>query len=81
MNKDKTEAMWLGRDKNNGHQYHNLKWVKQVKIPRIHFYSHVEAQNIDVNWEGKIDNVKQTMKCTRIVPFRPSGEKTASHHN
>ena len=29
MNKNKTEAMWLGRDKNNAHQYHNLKWVKR----------------------------------------------------
>ena len=63
MNKRKAEAMWFGRDKNNAHhQYHNLKWVKQITILGIHFNSSVKAQNIDVNWESKIDNMKQTMK-------------------
>ena len=62
MNKNKTEAIWLGRDKNNAHQYHNLKWVKQIKILGIHFNSRVQAQNIDVNWESKVDNMKRTMK-------------------
>ena len=42
--------------------YHNFKWVKQIKIRAIHFYSHVQAQNIDVNWESKTDNMKRTMK-------------------
>ena len=47
---------------NNAHQYHNLKWVKQIKTLGIHFNSRVQAQNIDVNWESKTDNMKLTMK-------------------
>ena len=47
---------------NNAHQYHNLKWVKQIKTLGIHFNSRVQAQNIDVNWESKTDNMKRTMK-------------------
>ena len=42
--------------------YHNFKWVKQIKIRTIHFYSHIQAQNIDVNWERKTDIMKRTMK-------------------
>ena len=61
MNRHKTQAMWLGRDKNNTQQYHNLKWVKQIKILGIHFKNHIEAQNIEENWEHKIDSMKRTI--------------------
>ena len=63
MNKRKAETMWLGRDKNNAHhQYHNLRWVKQIKILGIYCNSSVQTQNVDVNWESKTDNMKRTLK-------------------
>ena len=37
MNKQKSEAMWLGRDKHRVDEYHNQTWVKQIQIIGIHF--------------------------------------------
>ena len=62
MNNQKTEAMWLGQDKNRTLKLHNLKWVKQVKILGIHFRSDISPQNIDDNWTKKIDRMKRTIK-------------------
>ena len=31
MNKQKTEAMWLGRDKSSRAEHQNLKWLRQIK--------------------------------------------------
>ena len=59
MNKQKTEAMWLGSDQDRHDKPHNLKWVKQIKILGINYKSDVSAQDIDANWSKKIENMKR----------------------
>ena len=49
MNKQTTEAMWLGRNKNNVKQYHNFKRVKQIKTLGIHFKSNTSTHFVEEN--------------------------------
>ena len=58
MNKQKTEAMWLGREKSSRAEHQNLKWVRQIVILGVHFRSDISAHNIEDNWSDKIERMK-----------------------
>ena len=62
MNKTKTQAMWLGIDKNNNATPFNLKWVKQIKLLGINFQSNLAAAHIESNWKERLDNTHKTIK-------------------
>ena len=62
VNQQKTEAMWLGRNKHSEHKYYDLKWVKQIKILGIYFRSDTSALCNEENWNKKIENMRRIMK-------------------
>ena len=61
MNRDKSEAMWLGSNKNNNEELYNIKWKNQVKILGIHFNNRISASEIEDNWLPKIEKINRIM--------------------
>jgi hypothetical protein len=50
VNKNKTEAMWLGSMKKNQDSHCGIRWKKQVKILGIIFQSDTPASILQENW-------------------------------
>ena len=65
LNKNKTEAIWLGCWKNRKKEIANLKWKtfpdNNIKILGIQFKNDCSIVDISQNWESKIT------KCERII--------------
>jgi hypothetical protein len=59
INKNKTEAMWLGAYKNTKEIFCNLKWKNQIKILGIIFRNDTPASQIDDNWLKRIEKVER----------------------
>ena len=59
LNKNKSEAMWIGERRNSNDSPFELKWVNQIKILGIHFSSTNTASHIELNWKPKIIKIKQ----------------------
>lgn len=51
----KTEAMCLGRDKNNRAEHENLKWVRQIRTLGVQFRSDTSEHDIEDNWSDKTE--------------------------
>ena len=62
MNKQKTEAMWLGRDKSSTAEHQNLKWVRQIKLLGVYFRSDIRTYHVEDNWCDKIERMKRIIK-------------------
>ena len=62
LNRNKTQAMWLGTEKDNATKPCNLKWVRQIKILGIYFRSDVTAIEIDDNWKERLSNTQKTIQ-------------------
>lgn len=62
LNKNKTQAMWLGSEKDNNSSPFGLKWVKQIKILGIHFRNEAKASNIECNWKERLETTKKRIK-------------------
>lgn len=61
LNKNKTEAMWIGRNKLNVQEVGNIKWPsKPIKALGIHF-GHNKRECEQLNWQTKIDNCKKVL--------------------
>ena len=63
MNKQKTNAMWLGKYKKNEHAPFDLQWKigtgAKVKILGVWFSNSIPACNIEENWTEKINKMIQ----------------------
>ena len=66
LNKTKTEAMWLGKDKNNVHEPLNIKWVKQVHSLGI-FFSYDSDSVVMKNF---MDRAKEFKKILDLWSMR-----------
>ncbi len=65
LNKKKTEAMWLGRDKDSKREVAGLKWKlvnPTIKVLGVIFSNRICASAINDNWEGRIQKVKRLIK-------------------
>ena len=61
MNRNKTEAMWLGSKKYCTDVYYDIKWKLRVKILGIYFSNSIPASEIDDNWLPRIENIQRTI--------------------
>ena len=59
INERKTEAMWLGSERNRQDQYYNIKWKQKVKIVGIVFSNTVPASSLEENWSSRIEKIKR----------------------
>lgn len=59
INRNKSEAMWLGSWKNNTHKPLNFFWKEKMKILGVYFSNKVCASNIQENWLIRIVNCKR----------------------
>lgn len=59
VNKNKTEAMWLGSMKKNQESHCGIRWKKQVKILGIIFQSDTPASNLQENWTKRLTKIEQ----------------------
>ena len=57
MNRQKSEAMWLGSCKNCNEKHYDLKWQKRVKILGVYFANNMNASEIDENWSPRIEKI------------------------
>ena len=57
MNKNKTEAMWLGSMKNSTDEFCNVQWKTQLKILGIYFKNNTPASEILENWTKRLEQV------------------------
>ena len=58
INKNKTEAMWLGSNKNSMEEYGGIRWNKRLKILGIIFQNDTPASDINENWTKRIEKVE-----------------------
>ena len=61
VNKEKTEGLWLGRNKNNTEKPFGIKWPKFIKVLGI-FVSYDKTISIDKNYSDKITNLKNRLQ-------------------
>jgi exonuclease III len=59
MNKNKTEAMWLGSNRNSDEKPFNLSWKTKLKILGIYFCSTTPASSLEENWAKRIQNIQR----------------------
>ena len=58
INRTKSEAMWLGSNRNNELTGFDFKWVKEIKILGVYFCNNCSASSVKNNWEDRIKAVK-----------------------
>lgn len=56
LNTSKTEAMWLGRWRNNSDTPYGLKWVTKMRILGVFFSNGLLSVEND-NWKTKLDKL------------------------
>ena len=61
INKNKTEAMWLGRLKTNKENLYDIKFKEKVKIVGIVFNNSIPASQIEENWYSRLEKIQQIM--------------------
>ena len=59
MSSTKTEAMWLGQNKNRADKPHNITWVNQTRILGVYFQNDKSASEVEKNWSERIMNLKR----------------------
>lgn len=59
MNRNKTEAMWLGSQKYCKEKYYDLKWKLRIKILGIHFCNTLPASEIEENWLPRMETIQR----------------------
>jgi hypothetical protein len=62
LNMSKTEAMWIGANRNKDDTFFDLKWVNEVRILGIYFAGNKSASEIRLNWQPKITQLKQAIQ-------------------
>ena len=65
LNLDKTEGLWLGRDKNNENLYQGINFGKQVIRCLGIFVGHDKEQCHLQNWVNKLEKFQKTLDCWR----------------
>ena len=60
LNTAKSEAMWLGKWRDNGATPHGLKWVKKMRILCVFFGNRLVSVDQD-NWKPKLDKLKSEL--------------------
>ena len=61
MNKQKSEAMWLGSNKHSNEKPYDLKWQNRIKILGVYFSNNINASEIDENWIPRIDKISKAI--------------------
>ena len=61
INKNKTEAMWIGRNKHSNEKYFGLRWQQKIKIVGIYFSNAIPASLLEENWSGRIVKMQKIM--------------------
>ena len=61
INKNKTEAMWLGSKKYSTENYFDIKWKQTVKIVGIFFNNATPASLIEQNWSNRLNKIQELM--------------------
>lgn len=59
INKNKTEAMWVGSAANNTETLCNIRWKNKIKILGIYFSGVLPASSIEENWNSRIMKIKE----------------------
>lgn len=59
INRNKTEAMWIGSSKNNRTDTEEIKFKRQLKILGIIFQNDTTASNINENWTKRLTNIER----------------------
>lgn len=65
LNRIKSIAMWLGKDRGNPAGEETLKWLKEtdnIKIIGVYFNASTESSLIEKNWDNKILEINRIMK-------------------
>ena len=62
ININKSQAMWLGSNRDKTEEYLGLKWVNKIKILGVYFSNKISASLIEDNWQPRIDTVKQFIR-------------------
>lgn len=60
LNTTKSEAMWLGRWRDNGATPYGLKWVNKIRILGVYFSNGLLSVEHD-NWKPKLDKLKSAL--------------------
>lgn len=66
INRQKTEAMWLGGWRNRTDQYHDIRWKlspnSKIKILGVFFDNQCEASKIEENWQIRMNKMENLVK-------------------
>ena len=59
MNRNKTEAMWVGSRAGCQERYGGIEWKEKLKILGIIFRNNISASQNEENWKNKIMKIKE----------------------
>ena len=59
VNRNKTEAMWLGSKVNCNKSYYDINWKPKIKILGIYFCNTVAASLIEENWTSRLEKIQK----------------------
>jgi hypothetical protein len=65
VNKNKTEAMWIGSTRHSKDQPCGISWKQKIKILGIFFSNSISASQIEDNWTQRIK--KNSSNCYALV--------------
>jgi exonuclease III len=61
INRQKSEAMWLGSKKNSKDKYYGFTWKTRIKCLGIYFSNSMPASQIEDNWKERIEAIKRVI--------------------
>ena len=73
VNKEKTEAMWLGNERSSNRTPLGIKWVKTIKLLGI-YVSYNDEDTTKKNLEEKLKSVRQTLSLWRMRNLTLTGK-------
>ena len=62
INRNKSQAMWIGSSRNKTKQCYDLQWKNEIKILGINFCSNYSASQLESNWVSRIKTIKQLIQ-------------------
>ena len=75
LNLGKTEAMWLGANKNCPEKPFDLQWPSTIRYMGIHI-GYNSAEIYQLNWQNKLELFQKTLDCWRTRELTIFGRNT-----
>ena len=63
INREKSEAMWLGSKQHCPDTFFAFVWKRRLKILGMYFTCYKCASQVEENWTGRMENIKRIINA------------------